>query len=84
MNCPECGSKTYVTDSRSPRRRRRCRSCDCRFSTVELKADIAPLTTVEVVGAMDSIVGEMMAAQRKLRAIARILDAKCAGDMGPS
>lgn len=43
MNCPKCGSGTYVVDSRLKQyrvyRRRECRACGNRFSTSELNED---------------------------------------------
>lgn len=43
MNCPKCGSKTYIVDSRasnrykqSYRRRRVCYHCKTRFTTYEI------------------------------------------------
>jgi hypothetical protein len=39
MNCPKCGSKALVIDSRNSnpgkRRRRECKECGWRFSTIE-------------------------------------------------
>lgn len=44
MNCPVCGAKTIVTDSRSGvesvKRRRKCTECDYRFGTIELETEI--------------------------------------------
>ena len=43
MTCPECGADTKVIDSRpcedSTYRRRKCRECGNRFSTIEIDAD---------------------------------------------
>ena len=46
MNCPNCGSKTYVVDTRyidryggSLRRRRICYHCKQRFTTYEVTSD---------------------------------------------
>lgn len=43
MNCPKCKANALVKDSRPGQgyvyRRRRCESCDFRFSTVELPRD---------------------------------------------
>ena len=45
MECPKCGRESRVLDSRPEpnqvRRRRKCRSCDERFTTVERLA-VAP------------------------------------------
>lgn len=46
MNCPICGEKTAVIDSRpydngcGVRRLRKCLKCDYRFNTLELDADL--------------------------------------------
>jgi len=43
MNCPDCNSRTSITDSRKTedgetvRRRRKCRECELRFTTYERK-----------------------------------------------
>lgn len=45
MICPKCGEDTEVIDSRkradglTVRRRRRCKSCEYRFSTIELTTE---------------------------------------------
>ena len=43
MNCPNCGGKTHVVDSRpnedSVERRRECVECKIRFNTIEIDAD---------------------------------------------
>lgn len=43
MNCPKCGSGTYVVDSRHKPsriyRRRECRVCGNRFSTAEINEE---------------------------------------------
>jgi hypothetical protein len=39
MNCPECNGKTAVVDRRGVKRRRKCLSCDHRFSTFEVLLD---------------------------------------------
>lgn len=40
MNCPTCGSATHVIDSRKAtrwvRRRRECKECGERFTTIEM------------------------------------------------
>ena len=41
MLCPACASRAIVIDTRHPRRRYLCRSCDIRWSTLET---IAPHT----------------------------------------
>lgn len=45
MNCPVCGGTTKVVDSRttceSTYRRRECRKCAYRYSTIELETDLA-------------------------------------------
>ena len=46
MRCPECGARAEVLDSRprpdgGVRRRRRCTSCEQRFTTFE-RAQVAP------------------------------------------
>lgn len=44
MDCPVCGGETIVADSRSfgefVRRRRRCRECGHRFSTIEIDQEL--------------------------------------------
>ena len=47
MNCPICGSKTYIIDARisskyktSLRRRRMCFKCKSRFSTYEVLPEV--------------------------------------------
>ena len=44
MTCPVCGEKTRTTNSRSNvesvRRRRECRECGHRFTTIELEVDL--------------------------------------------
>jgi len=35
MNCPQCNGNTCVVDRRGVRRRRKCLTCEHRFSTVE-------------------------------------------------
>lgn len=44
MICPNCGSETYVVDSRPDeafiKRRRGCVSCKYRFNTVEIDMDL--------------------------------------------
>lgn len=44
MTCPVCGGNTKITDSRgnveSVRRRRECRECGHRFTTIEIEADL--------------------------------------------
>jgi transcriptional regulator NrdR family protein len=45
MTCPVCGERTLIYDSRpdesgeSVRRRRKCRVCGHRFTTIEVDAD---------------------------------------------
>lgn len=39
MNCPICSADTAVIDSRGTRRRRKCKACGHRFSTLEVLAD---------------------------------------------
>lgn len=43
MICPECKSRTRIIDSRPTnkdvRRRRKCRECGHRFSTIEIRFD---------------------------------------------
>lgn len=45
MTCPKCGGATKVIDSRtnceSTVRRRVCRKCNYRYSTIELETDLA-------------------------------------------
>lgn len=50
--CPNCGSaQVAVLDSRAsplgPRRGRGCRSCDYRWTTYEIRADLVEAMTVE-------------------------------------
>ena len=44
MDCPECYGRTDVADSRRQidgvTRRRKCRSCGYRFSTIEIDIDL--------------------------------------------
>ena len=44
MTCPVCGSGTRIINSRgdeeSVRRRRKCRECGYRFSTIEMEVDL--------------------------------------------
>jgi len=43
--CPLCGAKSGVIDTRrwhrTTMRRRRCRACDCRWTTIEVPYDLA-------------------------------------------
>lgn len=39
MNCIKCDGETAVIDSRSTRRRRQCKDCGTRFSTLEILAE---------------------------------------------
>lgn len=36
MHCPRCGGRTNVLETRANRRRRRCVTCDFRYSTQEV------------------------------------------------
>lgn len=44
MTCPVCGENTQIINSRGDvdrvRRRRKCRDCGHRFTTIELEADL--------------------------------------------
>lgn len=44
MTCPVCGGRTKITNSRgdveSVRRRRECRECGHRFTTMEMEVDL--------------------------------------------
>lgn len=44
MTCPQCGSGTCITNSRKTcdevRRRRECRECGFRFTTIEIEKDL--------------------------------------------
>lgn len=44
MTCPQCGGETHITNSRkscdSVRRRRECRECGYRFTTIEIENDL--------------------------------------------
>ena len=45
MNCPKCGGKTSVTDSREfdpefTMRKRKCKDCGYKFETREYEADL--------------------------------------------
>ena len=44
MTCPVCGGATKVVDSRpevdTVHRRRKCKECGYRFSTVEIEVDV--------------------------------------------
>ena len=44
MTCPVCGGATKVVDSRpevdNVHRRRKCKECGYRFSTVEIEVDV--------------------------------------------
>jgi len=39
MKCPACDSATHVLETRETRRRRRCLTCDHRFTTIEVLAE---------------------------------------------
>ena len=61
MNCPKCGSGTYVVDSRTKEfsvyRRRECRVCGNRFTTAETDSErfkqLLEKTLVDLKGKLD-------------------------------
>jgi len=48
MRCPKCDGATQVVDRRGQRRRRECKACGHRFSTMEILADEAKKLAVPV------------------------------------
>lgn len=59
MKCPKCGGDGLVTDSRPSkkyiRRRRKCTSCDHRWTTVEIETDIEVGSIIDEIRAVRDV-----------------------------